>query len=151
LGAVLYAGAQRARGEPAGGPAAASRGTKVALLNLSYVLRYYEKFKNYQEEVKKVVEPYQKKDREIVNEGERLPKQVKAPATTAEQREVLERKLRQLTRDREDNENAVKKEVARRSGEQIKILYTEIFEVAKRYAGAHGYDAVLQYNDVTEA
>src|SRR5436190_1900344 len=69
LGALLLAGRSWSDTQPAAGPRPQ---TRIAVVNLSHVVRNYDKFKTYQEELKKAVEPYQAKDTAFKAEGERL-------------------------------------------------------------------------------
>lgn len=126
--------------------------SRVALLNLTYVVKNYTKFKTFQEELKAAVDPYQAKDTAWKKEGEALVKESQAPGTTQQKREEIEAKLKDLQRKIEDNKVEASKLLNKKQGEQLKILYNDIRMAAYRYAAAHGIDMVLHYNDaITEA
>jgi Skp family chaperone for outer membrane proteins len=157
LGVVVYAAilpAQSgARPNPQTTPAAGApekKGDRIALLNLAHVLRNYEKFKNYQEEMKKAVDPYQKKDQDIQKKGEAIAKQLQIKGITDAQKEKYEKDLTELKRELEDNKKEFQKNINKKQGQQLVILYSDIRTVAERYAQAHGFDIVLQFNDATE-
>ena len=61
--------------------------TRIALLNLHYVIKHYDKYKNFQEEMKKVVAPYQEKDQRWRKEAEKLAKSLNDPKTLLNRRE----------------------------------------------------------------
>jgi Skp family chaperone for outer membrane proteins len=126
--------------------------SRVALLNLTYVVKNYTKFKTFQEELKQAVDPYQAKDTSWKKEGETLVKESQDPKTTQQRREEIEAKLKTLQRQIEDNKVEASKVLNKKQGEQLKILYNDVRVAAYRYASTHGIDMVLHYNDaVTEA
>jgi Skp family chaperone for outer membrane proteins len=121
--------------------------TKVALINLTYVIKNYKRFQTFNEELKHAVEPYQKTDAKHKSEGENLTKEAQKPGTTPERREQIERRLKELQRLVEDNRNDAQKTVGKKREEQLRILYMDIRTVVERYAQAHGYDMVLHFHD----
>ncbi|NBO91530.1 MAG: OmpH family outer membrane protein [Planctomycetia bacterium] len=125
--------------------------SRIALLNLTYVIKNYGKFKTFQDELKASVDPFQAKDTSWKKEGEAMAKESQDPKTTAERRDQIEKKLKELTRLIEDNKMEASKVLNKKQGEQLKILYNDVRVAAYRYAQAHGHDMVLHYNDaVTE-
>jgi Skp family chaperone for outer membrane proteins len=123
----------------------------VGTLNLTYVVKNYDKFKAFQEELKKAVEPYQTRDTALKNQGESLAKEAQKPGTTAEKRDQIEQQLKALQRQVEDNKNDAPKTLVKKQEDQLRILYMDVRRVVERYAQAHGFDMVLHYNDaVTE-
>jgi Skp family chaperone for outer membrane proteins len=148
LGVVLYAGRLWAQQSAAPAAAPAPR-TRIALLNLTYVLKNYEKFKTFQNEIKAAFEPFQKKDQAKKAEAEVLTKEAQAPNTTESRREDIARQLKAIQREVEDNNAAAKQYLGKKEGEQMKILYLDIMDIAGRYARAHDFELVLHYNDAT--
>jgi Skp family chaperone for outer membrane proteins len=133
-------------------PPAPTNKSRVALLNLTYVVKNYTKFKTFQDELKAAVDPFQAKDAAWKKEGEALVKESQAPATTQQKREEIEAKLKDLQRKIEDNKVEASKVLNKKQGEQLKILYNDVRVAAWRHASAHGIDMVLHYNDaITEA
>jgi Skp family chaperone for outer membrane proteins len=130
------------------GPGAAAPKSKIALFNLTYVLKYYKKFSTFESELKAAVGTYQNTDTELKKKAEEIGKQLQG--ATAEAREGLERKLKDLHRQAEDNKMEGSKALAKKQEEQLKILYMDVRTVAARYAAAHGYDVVMHYNDAIE-
>jgi Skp family chaperone for outer membrane proteins len=154
LGVLLYAGrvgAQQqsgAAGSTAPVAAPAPR-TRVALLNLSYVIKNYAKFKTFQEEMKQAFEPYQKKDTAKKQALEALTKEAQQPGVTDAKREELTQKAKGIQREIEDNGAEAKAWLGRKTDEQMKILYLDIMDASQRYARAHDFELVLHYNDAT--
>ena len=69
-------------------PAAAEPKTKVAVFNLTYVVKNYEKFKAFQEDLKASVSPFQGTDSGLKAEGEKLAKELQGNVT-ADRREQI--------------------------------------------------------------
>jgi Skp family chaperone for outer membrane proteins len=130
-----------------GQPSAPAPTTKVALLNLRYVMQHYERFKTFNGEIKGVVEPYQKKDTDLKTEGEKLVKQAQAPGTSVDQREKMEHRIKEIQRSMEDNKAEAQKIVGKKYAESLKILYLDVHNVVSRFAQQHGYEMVLQFQD----
>lgn len=121
--------------------------SRIAMINLTYVVKNYTKFKTYQEELKKTVDPFQTKDNGLKAQGEKLAKE--AQTASAERRDQIERQLKELQRQMEDNKNDAQKVVVKKQEDQLKTLYMDVRSVVERYAAAHGYEMVLHYNDAT--
>lgn len=130
--------------------------TRIGLLNLTYVIKNYDKYKQFQEEIKEVVVPFQKRDTELRAQLEKLRKQAenlsilpakgenhgKKPA-----KEELEEKAKKIQRRLEDNSAAAKVKLGKRSDDEMKLLYLDVYETVQHYAIAHDLDLVMHYND----
>lgn len=130
--------------------------TRIALLNLTYVVKNYDKYKEFQIEIQKIVEPYQKREAELRAQLEELRKQAENPSLVPatgedrdekEKKEELEEKAKKIKRELEENGEKIKKKLANRSDEVMKSLFLDIAEAAQHYAAAHDFDLVLHYND----
>src|SRR5262249_13828114 len=121
--------------------------TKVALLNLTYVIKKYNKFTAFNEELKGAVKPFQDKDVQYKTEGEKLAKEANDPKTSSEKREQLEKRARELQRLIEDNKQEAQKTLGKKQEEQLRILYMDVRAVVERTAQAYGFDMVLHFND----
>jgi Skp family chaperone for outer membrane proteins len=150
LGVLCYVGqlsgqaqsSQNATQGAAAQPAPAR--TRIALLNLTYVIKNYEKYKHFQEEIKGIVEPFQTKDAEFRHQLEELRKKVEANPS---QREELEQKAKEIQRKLEDNSLEAKLKLGKRSDEEMKILFQDVYLAAQGYATSHDFELVLHYND----
>jgi Skp family chaperone for outer membrane proteins len=127
--------------------AAAQPKSRVALFNLTYVMKHSKKFQYFQEELKKTVEPFQSKDTMLKKKGEDLAKEAQLPTTKAQRKDEIEKHLKDLQRQIEDNKNDAQKIVVKKQEEQIKTIYMDIMTVVSRIAQSHGYEMVFHYND----
>jgi len=149
LGVALHASTLLAQTGTTGTAAAQPR-SRIALLNLSHVIKKYNKFTTYQNELKTAVEPFQARDTDLKKRGEALAKEGQAANTTAEKRDQIEKQLKELQRQIEDNKNDAQKVLIKKQEEQLKTLYMDVYNVVQRVAQAHSYDMVLHYNDAVE-
>jgi Skp family chaperone for outer membrane proteins len=125
--------------------------TRVALLNLTYVLKHYDRFTKFQEELKKRTAPLEEKHARLTGELNGVNKQLQDPATPADTREDLEREAARLKRQIEENKEKAKNDWEKVSSERVKAVYEDVRTAAERYAKAHDLDMVLHYNDgITE-
>jgi Skp family chaperone for outer membrane proteins len=154
LGGLCYVGHLYAQQQPQASAQqpygkAAAPPMRIALLNLTYVIKKYGKYVNFQNEIKGTVEPFQKKDAELRHQLEELQKQASDPARAAQpgQREELERKAKDIQRRMEDNSAEAKLLLGKRSDDEMRILFMDVYEAAQRYAASHDLDLVLHYND----
>jgi outer membrane protein len=150
LGALVYGGRTWLAAAPVP-DRVAEKGprTRIALVNLTYVIKNYEKFKTFQTEIKEAFEPFQKSDRDRKQEAEVLSKQLQDGNLAGKQRADLEKKLKDLQRAIEDNNAAAKEVLQKKGDEQMKILYMDVSDAAERHAKAHDFELVLHYNDAT--
>jgi Skp family chaperone for outer membrane proteins len=160
LGLLCYVGQLSGQNQGPGtsaqpaSPAAAAPRTHIALLNLTYVIKNYEKYKHFQDEMKVIIEPFQKKDTELRQELDRLRKKAEefARLNQTSEREKLEREGKEIQRKLEDNAAEAKFQLSKRTDNEMEILFRDVYEAANHYAASHDFDLVLHYNDaITEA
>ena len=151
--ALVYVGtlwAQQPTGAPAvpSRPAAAPR-TKIALLNLTYVISYYEKYKNFKDDIKKQMQPFEDMVKGKQGDMEALRKEALDPKNppTEPRRQEIDRKMREDQRAIEDATNEVKPKVVKQEQDEMVLLYKEVQTAASHYAAGHDFDLVLQYNE----
>jgi Skp family chaperone for outer membrane proteins len=150
LGTLIYVGRLWAQQTAVSTPAmAAEPRTRIALLNLTYVVKNYNRYQAFQQEIKKAIEPYQQRDADKKKLAESLIKEREVQTTPADRRDVIEKQLRDLQHDIEENKMEAKKMLDKKSDEQLKILYMDVRGAAHRYALAHNFELVLHYNDAT--
>jgi RNA polymerase sigma factor (sigma-70 family) len=121
--------------------------TRIALLNLSYVMKNYDEYKEIQETVKKRVEIYQEREKISRARIDVLTKELAIGSLTAEKREALQMDLRAEQRKMQDDAEEAKQKLSKLSDEHTVALYKRIRDAAARYADAHSFDLVLHYND----
>jgi Skp family chaperone for outer membrane proteins len=153
LGVLWYVGPLSGQAQSQNNPqpaAATPARTRIALLNLTYVIKNYVKYQHFQEEIKGIVEPAQKKDTELRQQLENLRKEAENAARqggAASQRDELEKKAKDLQRQLEDNAAEIKLKLGKRSDDEMRILFMDVYEAAQRYAATHDFELVLHYND----
>jgi Skp family chaperone for outer membrane proteins len=147
LGALICGGRLAAQ-QSGGAPAAPSPPrTRIALLNMTYVMKYYAKFKSYQDELKQILQPFQDKDKALRAQADAIVKESSATGKSAADVEKLQKDLKDVKRAIEDNDQAARVLLGKRSDEQMKVLYLDVVDAASRYARAHDFELVLHYND----
>jgi Skp family chaperone for outer membrane proteins len=128
-------------------PAAPAPRTRIALLNMTYVMKYYPKFTAYQNELKQTLQPFQDKDKGLRAQAETIAKDMSIPGKDQLTLEKLTKDLKDIKRGIEDNDQAARLVLSKRSDEQMKVLYLDVVDAASRYARAHDFELVLHYND----
>jgi Skp family chaperone for outer membrane proteins len=137
---------------PSSAPTARGQATRVAVFNLTAVIKGYTKFDASHAGLKAALEPYQAKDAALKMEAAALLREGLAAGTTAERKEEITAKYKALTARIEENKEKGKQVLEKRQGEQLKALYADVHEAARRLAEERGYDLILHYNDpVTDA
>ncbi len=152
---LVYVGSLWAQ-QPAGSPAVPSRPsaaprTKIALLNLTYVISYYEKYKAYKDEMKRQAQPYEDRIKKDQADYELLGKEMSAPTPPTEaRRQEIETRMKADKRDVQDANDEAKVKLAKEASDQMVLLYREVQQASGKYAAAHDFDMVLQYNEPLE-
>jgi Skp family chaperone for outer membrane proteins len=126
-------------------PAAAR--PRVAVVNLSYVLKNYEKFKTLQDGLRAKVAPLEKRSRALQTQAESLKKDHDAPDIQPDKREQIERTLLQVQRQLEDFQVEARAQIRKEEEKTLLELYADVGDAAASYAKAHGIELVLQYSD----
>jgi Skp family chaperone for outer membrane proteins len=142
LGTVLLVG----RSWSAAKPAPPRPQSRIALLNLTYVIKKYDKFLTFQADLKEAVLPFQTTDAKLKEELEELRKEGAATAD-AERLEEIEQKGKEIQRQIEDNKAKANKALSKKQEEQLRILYKDVCQQAEKVAVSRGFEMVLHYND----
>jgi len=141
LGAAMYFGsklwAQAAR------PAATAQ-TRVAMLNLRWVIKNYAKYQEFIEQMKAQEKDFIEQMTNKQKKLEALAKEVE-PMPQGAAREAKEQEMRNLQREMEDLKLKVRKEVGQRSNDEMVKVYKEVRDAAYRHAQAQGFDLVFHF------
>jgi Skp family chaperone for outer membrane proteins len=122
--------------------------TRIALLNLTYVIKNYEKYKTFQNEIKGIIGPFQEKDASLRRQLEELKKNLEVHP---DQTDEAQRKAKDIQRQLEDNSAEAKLRLGKRSDDEMKTLFLDVADAVQKYAASHDFELVLHYNDaVTE-
>ncbi len=148
LAVLIGAGRLGAEGKDKKAVKPEDAGTRIALINLTYVIKSYDKYKHFREDIKKACAPLEAAQKELSKEAEELQKQV-TPNNSQERKAQIEHKLKVIQRNVEDTQAEAKRVLGKKSDEMMKNIYMDVMEAAARYAVAHNLDLVLQYNDET--
>jgi len=146
LGTLVFAGRSWSETKPK--PPAPR--TRIGLINLTYVIKNYTKYKRFQEETKEIVERHQKLDKNLNESADRLTKQLEDKTLPEEKQEELEKKLKELKRKIEENTEEAKKVLGKKSDAMMALIYAEVEKATERYAKAHDLDLVMHYNDAVD-
>ena len=148
LGVAAYAGsrlwAQNANG--AARPAAPT--TRVGLINLPYVIKNYDKYKSFMEQMLKEEKGYAT---DIKTKKDQQEAKTKALQTTvdAAKKEALETEVRNLQRDIEDLAAKARREMNKKGADMMVVVYKEIRDAAWRHAQSNNFDVVMHFADGT--
>jgi RNA polymerase sigma factor (sigma-70 family) len=122
--------------------------TRIALLNLSYVLKHCDEYKGVQEAIQKQVKFYQDRaqaSRAKIDEWTKLL--AGPPGLIGLKRDMIERDIQMEQRRMEDDQAEARRALAQVSDAQTVALYQKVRDMAARYAKAHNIDLVLHYSD----
>jgi Skp family chaperone for outer membrane proteins len=147
LGALLFAG--RSWSEPQKPAAPRSR---IAVVNMGYVLKNYKKVEAYTAEMKETYKKFDDTMKAKKNEIEARNKLVKDPESTPEQKEAALKEIIKIQQEMEDLNNELKKSFNERNEKEMVVVYGDIRLAAERHAKAHDLELVVTYIDaVNEA
>ena len=150
LGGAIYVSSHLMAQPGTTAVSAAAPKTKIALCNLSSVIKGYKKYQNFQAEIKGDITKFQEKDADIRKQIEACTKAIQNPATPADKKGEYEKWMTQYKHQLEDLNGEAKNALGKKSDDQMVILYKEVREVTQRYASAQGIELVLHYNDADE-
>jgi Skp family chaperone for outer membrane proteins len=154
LGVVAYVGTQlwaQTPGQPgqpapaAAGPAPAS--PKVGMINLAAVLKGYNKFKVYNDEIEKIRIEFQKKEDDLKKQATDWQKFGERPEATQADREKAGESMKQIKRLIEDNLAQYNKVRGKKSDDQMIQMYQEIEAATARFAASNGFHLIFHYSE----
>ena len=151
MGIVLWGGrpATADAPDPSRENAAPSH-TRIALVNLTYVMTNSDESNELREAVKKRVTFYEERAKVSHGRIDTWRQELATPGLAAVKKDALEMDIRAEQRKIEDDQEEAKRKLAQISDEQTVALYKKIRDVAARYAAAHDFDLVLSYNDAAD-
>jgi len=132
-----------------GQPGTASPKTKVAILNLKYVVMNYQKWKDFTERLKGSYKSYEDKVTGFNNQLESIKKQLQAAGTDAAKQEQLKKDATNIQRQMQDLAEEAKNTLGKQEGDEMVIIYKEIATAVSQFAVSNDIDLVMHYNDAT--
>jgi len=125
--------------------------TRIALVNLAYVIKHFDKAKAFQDALKEETKSSEKRAKELQAPIDNLTKDLTdKPDLPADKREELEQRVKKLNRELEDFLDEARKNWSKKNDKAMVTLYGELRQTVERYAKAHALELVLQYNDASE-
>lgn len=130
--------------------------TRIGVLNLTFVIKNYNKYNRFQEEIKGIIEPFQRRDTELRAQLEKLRAQAEKPSLVPakgedsdeqSRKEDIEERAKKIQQQLEDNSQKAKKTLGKRSDKEMQSLFKDVQDAVERYAIAHDLDLVMHYND----
>jgi Skp family chaperone for outer membrane proteins len=150
---VGYIGSRLAADPPkapaTGTPAAPQPQTKVAVLNLSYVIKNYKKWEQFQADYKKKLETFDTQLKPEKEKYEGWEKEMKKAEVSAATKEEIGKKMREIQRVMQDKAEDYKKVLAEMEGNSFTTIYNDVKNMTERYARSKGIELVMHYNDGT--
>jgi Skp family chaperone for outer membrane proteins len=154
VGVAVYLGSRlwAQQGQPggaAGHPAsAASAKTRIALLNLKYVVMNYGKWKQFTEQLKSEYKKYEDQVQAQNTKLENLKQQMQK-ATDQAQKDQIEKDAKTVQRQMQDLADEAKNTLGKKEADELVVIYKEIASAVSRFAVANDIDLVMHYNDAT--
>jgi Skp family chaperone for outer membrane proteins len=130
---------------------AASRGNKIAVINLAKVINNYDKWKAFKEEYKKEYDRvFEQRVAPIKVNYESLKKQLEDPKALPDQKETASRELKKLEFQIQSIADEAKAILGKKEADQFVQLYREVRDAVKACATYYSIDVVMHYNDAFE-
>ncbi len=150
LGVGVYLGSQgwaQQANQGQARPAAAQLQSRIALVNIAQVIKNYDKYKNYQAQLKAELAPLEKeleakRAAAIAKENEAAK-----PDTPPARREQLQKEIRTMQREMQDKIDEINTSTAKKRLEQLQTIYRDIQDAVAAFAKAYAYELVFQYSD----
>jgi Skp family chaperone for outer membrane proteins len=130
------------------GPAA-PRG-RVAVLNMTYVIKNYKKSEAFRGELQTDLKWFQDRRQALDAGFQFLLKDLADPGLPAEKRRAMEDRLAKLRQQEKEAVEELGKFLRNRSEKRTQVLYRDVQEAAERYARAHDLELVLSYTEAPE-
>jgi Skp family chaperone for outer membrane proteins len=152
LGVGAYVGGRAwAQGtQPANPPRVAPLQTRVGLINVGLVIKSYNKFKVYQDQMKREMEPLQKEIEQKKQLVTAKQNQAADPKTTVQAREQLEKEVKAIQREIQDKVDDANNRFAKDRVNQLVTIYKDVQAAVTAYARSRGFELVMQYSDSTD-
>lgn len=120
--------------------------TRVALINLSQVFKNYQKYHNFEEQMKADQAWYQREIDKRKTELQQLSTDA-TKTTDAAARDQMEKRSKQLQREIQDYVDDGKTRLSKREFDELVLVYREIQDAVTRYAKAQNIELVMHFND----
>jgi Skp family chaperone for outer membrane proteins len=119
----------------------------IAFVNLSQVIKNYQKYKTFQEQLKSESQRVQSELENKRNTAVNEQKQLEQPSLASAQREQIEKDIKRIQREMQDSMDEAKSRIQKAEFDQFVVMYKEIKEAVEVYARSYAIELVLQYSD----
>jgi Skp family chaperone for outer membrane proteins len=130
-----------------GGAAGAPAACKVGLINLAAVLKGYNKFSIYNNEIEKIRLEFEKKDKDLHNNLQLWQEYKTKPDRTAAEKEQADKNITQIARGIEANKQDYSTVRTKKSDEQMVQMYKEIEAAVQKFSSPNGFQLILHYSE----
>jgi Skp family chaperone for outer membrane proteins len=127
---------------------AASRGNKVAVINLAKVINNYDKWKAFKDEYKKEYDRvFEDRVKPIRDKYEAYKKQIEDPKELPDKKETAGKELKKLERQIQEIAEDAKTILGKKESDEFVQLYREVRDAVAACAKYYGIDVVMHFND----
>lgn len=125
---------------------------KVALIDVAFVFKEYDKFKLFQEDLKAEVEQAQEQDRKLLEDMKAEQAKMKSYQEGTPEFAQSEKKLAQLNLERQTFQLNQQRDFAKKQAQMYHTIYLEVSDYVAKYAKHKSYTLVLKFSrDEVEA
>lgn len=125
---------------------------KIGLVNLTAVVKGFEKSKTYKDELEKVRLIFEKKHADFQVQAKKYADFMQDPKSSQADKDKVEGYMKQLKRLMEDNQADGNKELDKRGKEFTVQMFKEVEDAVASYARPNGFHIILHYSEpVTDA
>src|SRR6516162_7442146 len=110
--------------------------TRIALLNLKYVVMNYGKWKNFTEQLKGEYKHYEEQVQQLNTSMEALKKEMQTASDQA-RKEQIEKQAKGLQRQMQDLADEAKNTLGKKESDELMIIYKEIATAVASFAQAN--------------
>jgi Skp family chaperone for outer membrane proteins len=126
----------------------ASRGNKVAVINLAKVINNYDKWKAFKDEYKKEYDRvFEDRVKGLRATYEAYKKQIEDPKELPDKKETAGKEIKKLERQIQDIAEEAKAILGKKEADEFVQLYREVRDAVTACAKYYGIDVVMHYND----
>jgi Skp family chaperone for outer membrane proteins len=149
LGIGVYVGSyvRAQQGGQAPAPARAPLQTRVGLVNIAQVIKNYQKFKAYQEAIKREIEPLNKEIEKKKTVAVNMKTEMEKPETPQAKKDQLEKDIKRVNREMQDMMDEANKNFSKKSLAQLEIIYRDVETAVTTFARSQGFELIFQYSD----
>ena len=129
--------------------AAALQTRGVRVINIGQVIKKYQKFQQYEMSLKQQTQELQKRVEQKKAQAQDLQKEMERPDTQTARRDEIERQMKALQRQAQDDLDESKQRITKDEFNQMVMIYKEVEDAVAVFCRSSNIEMVLQYSDAT--